>query len=357
MISVQKYCSFLRCWSVNGSAKAIHKLFTKHLLPFSEKFGATVTAIDFKRSVLTWFDNSAYTEEPFAEPPRESRVDWLRIVPFIGMHLACLFVIVTGWSLTAIIVALLSYFVRMFAITGFYHRYFSHRSFQTSRPVQFVFALLGAAATQRGPIWWSAHHRYHHVNSDKESDCHSPRHGFWWSHLGWFLTRTSFSSRINQVPDLARFPELGWLDRFDVVVPALFATGLYFLGEFLSSHYPGLKTNGFQLVVWGYLISTIVLLHVTLLINSLAHKLGTVRFQTGDDSRNSFILALLTMGEGWHNNHHYYPVSARQGFYWWEVDITFYILKCMSMLGLVWGIKSVPMSKLKQKEWAAGGQV
>lgn len=316
-----------------------------------------MTAIRLKRSVLTWFDNAAYLDGSAVEDARKNRVDWVRVIPFIGLHLACLLVFVAGWSTTAVMVAFISYFIRMFAITGFYHRYFAHRSFKTSRPVQFLFAVLGAAATQRGPIWWAAHHRYHHVNSDKETDCHSPRHGFWWSHVGWFLSGENFSSRVNHVPDLMRFPELRWLDRFDIVAPMLFAAGLYLLGEFLALRYPESGTSGFQLVVWGYLISTVALLHATLLINSLAHKVGSVRFNTGDDSRNNFTLALFTLGEGWHNNHHFYPVSARQGFYWWEVDITFYVLKLMSMVGLVWGIKSIPASRLNTGRCSVGDRL
>lgn len=317
-----------------------------------------MTVIQLKRSFLSWFDNDAYAGDDGLSPhsPSDSQVDWVRIIPFMALHIACLSVLFVGWSPTALAVAFLSYFVRMFAITGFYHRYFSHRSFKTSRLMQFLFALLGAAATQRGPIWWSAHHRYHHINSDEETDCHSPRHGFLWSHVGWFLTRDNFSSKLNRVPDLTRYPELRWLDRFDAVVPVLFAVGLYCIGELLAARYPDLGTDGFQLVVWGYLISTVFLLHGTLLINSLAHKSGSVRFKTEDDSRNNVFLALLTLGEGWHNNHHFYPVSARQGFYWWEIDITFYILKFMSMLGLVWDMKTVPANKLSQGLPKAGSR-
>ncbi len=316
-----------------------------------------MTIRQLRQSVLCWIDNRAYVnaaEQQIENLPRDSRVDWVRIVPFIGLHVACLAVFAVGWSPTALAVAFASYFVRMFAITGFYHRYFSHRAFKTSRPVQFIFALFGAAATQRGPIWWSAHHRYHHVHSDQDTDSHSPRHGFWWSHVGWFLTRDNFSAGVKGVSDLTRFPELRWLDRFDAVVPGLFALLLFGIGEFLAVHYPALGTNGLQLVVWGFLVSTVVLLHVTLLINSMAHKVGSVRFKTNDDSRNNWLLALLTLGEGWHNNHHFYPVSARQGFYWWEIDITYYLLKLMSAVGLVWDLKTVPENKLSQGLAEAG---
>ena len=319
-------------------------------------FGVNVNLSDLKHSILGWIDNSAYSEVEKQHARGNSSIDWVRIVPFIGLHVACLSVFFVGWSVTAVVVAFLSYFIRMFAITGFYHRYFSHRSFKTSRPLQFIFAVLGATATQRGPIWWAAHHRHHHVNSDTESDCHSPRRGFWWSHVGWFLTRDNFSTKINRVSDLSRYPELRWLDRFDVVVPLIYGVALFCIGEWLASSYPEMGTNGLQLVVWGYLISTVFLLHMTLFVNSLAHKFGSARFQTEDDSRNNLILALLTLGEGWHNNHHFYPVSARQGFYWWEIDITFYILKIMSFLGLIWDMKAVPATKLQQGLTMAGSQ-
>ncbi|MDJ0957944.1 MAG: acyl-CoA desaturase [Arenicellales bacterium] len=309
---------------------------------------------NLKRSVLSWIDNSAYYETEKKHTRGGSRIDWVRIVPFIGLHVACLSVVFVGWSAAAVLVAVASYFVRMFAITGFYHRYFSHRSFKTSRSLQFIFAILGATATQRGPIWWAAHHRHHHVNSDTELDCHSPRQGFWWSHIGWFLTRDNFSTKPNRVSDLSRYPELRWLDRFDVVVPLLYGVALFLVGEWLASSYPSLGTNGLQLFVWGYLISTVFLLHMTLFVNSLAHKFGSTRFHTEDDSRNNLILALLTLGEGWHNNHHFYPVSARQGFYWWEIDITFYILKFMSLFGLIWDMKTVPATKLEQGLAMAG---
>ena len=270
-------------------------------------------------------------------------VDWLRIIPFIGLHLACAAVIWVGVSWVAVAVAVLSYVLRMFAITAFYHRYFSHKSFRTGRIRQFLFGVAGASATQRGPLWWAAHHRTHHRTADTEDDPHSPQHGFWWSHIGWFLSRRHFATDLEAVPDLARYPELRLLDRFDVVVPVLYAAGLWLLGDWLATAKPGWGTSGGQLLVWGYFISTVVLVHVTVMINSLAHKVGRRRYATGDTSRNNWWLALLTLGEGWHNNHHHFPGSARQGFYWWEVDISFYGLKLMQWLGLVSDLKSVPL--------------
>jgi stearoyl-CoA desaturase (delta-9 desaturase) len=287
-----------------------------------------------------WFDTA--TREEDATGPAH-RIDWLRAIPFIGMHLACAAVLWVGVSPVAVIVAVALYAVRMFAITAFYHRYFSHRTFRTSRAVQFVFALIGAASVQRGPLWLAAHHRNHHRHADTAADPHSPnQHGFWWSHAGWFLSREGFRTDWSRIPDLAGYPELRWLDRYDTVVPVLLAAGLYAFGEVLEHVAPSLGTSGPQLLVWGFFISTVVLFHATVTINSLAHRYGKRRFDTRDDSRNNLWLALLTFGEGWHNNHHFFPGTARQGFRWWEVDLTWYGLRLLAMLGLVRDLKPVP---------------
>jgi len=293
-----------------------------------------------RRTVRRWFDTSATVE---IDESCEDRIDWLRAAPFVAMHLACLGVIWVGVSPIALIVAASLYAIRMFALTAFYHRYFSHRSFQTSRAVQFVFALIGASCVQRGPLWWAAHHRHHHRHADTARDPHSPgMHGFLWSHVGWFLTPRHFRTDLSRVPDLAKYPELRWLDRFDIAVPAALAVAMYALGALLQNVAPQLGTSGGQMLVWGFFVSTIVLFHATVTINSLAHRYGKRRFATKDDSRNNLWLALLTFGEGWHNNHHFFPGSSRQGFRWWEVDLTWYGLKLMAALGLVRGLKPVP---------------
>jgi stearoyl-CoA desaturase (Delta-9 desaturase) len=287
-----------------------------------------------------WFDTQAREEDALANT---RRIDWLRAVPFLGMHLACVAVLWVGVSPIAVGVAVALYALRMFAITAFYHRYFSHRTFRTSRVVQFVFALIGAASVQRGPLWWAAHHRNHHRHADTAADPHSPNvHGFWWSHAGWFLTREGFRTDWSRIPDLSGYPELRWLDRYDTVVPVLLAAGLYGLGALLERVAPSLGTSGPQLLVWGFFVSTVVLFHATVTINSLAHRFGRRRFDTRDDSRNNLWLALLTFGEGWHNNHHFFPGTARQGFRWWEVDLTWYGLRLLAMLGLVRDLKPVP---------------
>ena len=282
------------------------------------------------QAVARWFDTSAVRVPVEPGGTAAKRVDWVRVVPFIALHAMCLGVFFVGWHPEAVAVAIALYLVRMFAITGFYHRYFSHRTFRASRPVQFILALVGSSATQRGPLWWAAHHRKHHRYSDTELDVHSPRqHGFWWSHMGWITSAENFPTDLREVRDFARYPELRWLDRFDILVPVLLATTLFLIG-------------GAPWLIWGYFVSTVALFHGTSLINSLAHRMGRRRYDTGDDSRNSLVLALVTLGEGWHNNHHKYPGAARQGFFWWEIDITYYGLVLLQWLRVIRDLRPVP---------------
>jgi stearoyl-CoA desaturase (delta-9 desaturase) len=298
-----------------------------------------------------WLDSSSAAKR--VDSPQGDGVDWLRVLPFVFMHVACLAAFWVGVSTTAVIATLALYVVRMFAVTGFYHRYFSHRSFKTSRIGQFVFAVLGASCVQRGPIWWAAHHRHHHAHSDQVLDVHSPRQsGFLWSHVGWFLSRRHFTPDPSRVRDLLRYPELKLLDRYDILVPFALAIALWLTGTTLEHRAPQLGTNGWQLVVWGFFISTVICYHATYTINSLCHRFGRRRFATSDDSRNNLWLALLTFGEGWHNNHHHYPASARQGFYWWEIDLTFYGLKLLQALGIIWDLKAVPRAALSVRRIA-----
>lgn len=291
-------------------------------------------------SLSAWLDNDTYQKKANTD---ENTIDWLRCIPFLGMHVACLAVFLVGWSWVAVGVALSLYFVRMFAITGFYHRYFSHRTFRTSRTFQFVMAVIGNSSGQRGPLWWAAHHRHHHKHSDTDEDPHSPHeHGLLWSHMLWFTTPANFPTQYKAVPDLAKYKELRWLDRFDWVVPAALAATMFILGWVLSIAWPASGTNAWQMLVWGFVISTIVLFHGTCLINSMAHLFGKKRFDTGDESRNSLILSLITLGEGWHNNHHHYPAATRQGFYAHEIDITYYLLCGLEKLRIIWDLNEVP---------------
>ena len=316
---------------------------------------ASATAVASSRqpvraALRRWFDTDSVLR---ADGPGADRIDLLRVLPFVGLHLGCVAAIWVGVSGTALAVAAALYVLRMFAITAIYHRYFSHKSFRTSRAMQCAFALLGAASVQRGPLWWAAHHRHHHLHADTSLDAHTPRHGFWRSHMGWFLTPRHFGTNHAVVPDLMRFPELRLLDRFDILVPVLLAAALYAVGAWLGVHAPSLRTSGPQLLVWGFFISTVVLFHVTVTINSLAHRWGRRRYATPDDSRNNWLLALLTFGEGWHNNHHHYPGAVRQGVKWWELDLTWYALVALSWLGLVWDLRAMPAS-MRGARLAAG---
>lgn len=285
---------------------------------------------------VQWFDADYAPEGAARVRAEEDRVDWVRCIPFIVLHAGCLGVIWVGAPLWCVAAAAILYVLRMFAVTGIYHRYFSHKTYKTSRLGQFLLALWGATAVQRGPLWWAYHHRHHHRHSDEEEDAHSPHiHGFWWSHIGWITSRRNFPTDYSQVRDLAKYPELVFLNRFDALVPALFAFALWLAG-------------GWPLLVWGFFISTTALFHGTSCINSLAHLMGGRRFKTQDDSRNSFVLTLITLGEGWHNNHHRYQAAARNGFYWWEFDPTYYGLRALALTGLIWDLKPVPAAVLEE---------
>ena len=253
-------------------------------------------------------------------------------VPFVLVHLACLGAIWTGVTTQALVVGLVLYVLRMWAITAGYHRYFSHRSYKTSRVFQFLMAFLGQSSAQRGVIWWSAVHRHHHLYSDTPDDVHSPRHhGFLYSHLGWIFNPSNWKPDYGTVKDLTKYPELVLLDRFTYTPAFVLAFGLWLWG-------------GWPMLVVGFFWSTVLLYHCTFFINSLAHASGSQRYLTGDDSRNNFLLALITLGEGWHNNHHHYQSSTRQGFLWWEVDISYYALRAMSWFRIVWDLRAPPES-------------
>lgn len=300
----------------------------------------------FWQTPLKWIANEN-NYDPNANIP--DNIDWLRTIPFLLVNLGCLLVFFVGFSWTAFITALVLYFVRLFSIGAFYHRYFSHKTYQTNRFWQFIFAIVAASSAQRGPLWWASHHRQHHMVSDQKEDAHSPvQHGFWWSHVGWFLSKKHYFYNPDRVRDLAKFPELVFLERYDSLVPAFLFISLFVAGLILYFVAPELGTGPGQLLVWGFCISTIALFHTTVSINSLSHVFGKQRFATPDQSRNNVWLALLTLGEGWHNNHHHYPATARQGFYWWEIDITYYILKLFEKLGIIWNVKNVPKSVLQK---------
>lgn len=300
-------------------------------------------------SLTQWFDSDYSPRGPINPETEPDRVDWARCIPFLILHLGCLGVIWVGVSKFAVFAAIALYFLRMAAVTGVYHRYFSHKTYSTSRFGQLLLALWGGTTVQRGALWWAYHHRHHHQHSDEEEDAHSPHiHGFLWSHIGWITSRKNFPTDYSKVKDLARYPELVFLNRFDTLVPALFALSMLGLGSLLAHFAPQLHTGAWQMLVWGFFISTTALFHGTACINSMAHLMGRRRFKTTDDSRNSLILAIITLGEGWHNNHHRYQSATRNGFYWWEIDPTYYMLKALSWTNFIWGLKAVPVSVLEE---------
>jgi len=271
---------------------------------------------------------------------RPERRYWRLGTPFLLMHVALLGVVLVGWSEVAVLTALLSYLTRAFGITAFFHRCFAHRSFRVPRVVQLLGAILGAAAAQRGPLWWAAHHRQHHRYTDRPGDPHSPAvDGFWYSHFGWVFDPVNGPTQTERVADLARYPELRFLDRHEYLVPGAAATLCFAIGASLDHFDPGSGTNAWQLVIWGFVVPTVALYHSTFSVNSLAHRFGTRRFDTPDASRNNWLIAVFVLGEGWHNNHHRFPNSARQGLSRLELDPTWWAIRAMEILGLATAVR------------------
>src|SRR5215204_15850 len=275
--------------------------------------------------------------------PEQGDLSYVVCTQFLFLHLACLLAFWTGVSAAAVAVCVALYVVRMFAITAGFHRLFSHRSYRTGRLFQFLLAFVGTTSYQKGPLWWSAHHRRHHLHVDTEADLHSPvMRSVWQSHVGWFLSRESQATDVRLISNLLKYRELRWLDRLYVLPPLMLAASTFLLGELLGHYFPGAGTSGGQMLVWGFFISTVLLYHGTFTVNSAAHLFGSRRFETADNSRNNFLVALITLGEGWHNNHHRYPSSERQGFYWWELDFSHYTLRALSVVGVVSDLKKPP---------------
>ena len=265
-----------------------------------------------------------------ARHTNEADIIYPAAIPFILVHLACFAVIWTGFQTIDLIICGVLYSIRMFAITGGYHRYFSHRSFKTSRVFQFVLAVVGQASGQQDVLWWAAKHREHHKYSDTPQDVHSPlQSGFWFAHIGWVFSATKAQPNFHLIKDFMKYPELVWLNKWKHLPPALLGVVVWLVA-------------GWSGLVVGFFISTVFLFHCTFAINSLAHLIGKQSYVTGDDSRNNWFLALITFGEGWHNNHHYFQNSTRQGFHWWQIDFTYYVLKLLAFLRIVWDLRAPP---------------
>jgi stearoyl-CoA desaturase (delta-9 desaturase) len=265
--------------------------------------------------------------QPRPKPRLFKLPNWVKTAPFLVLHLSLVTVFFVPVTVPVVLLCCATYFIRMFGITGGYHRYFAHKAYKTSRIFQFFLAWLGCSALQKGPLWWAAHHREHHRHSDTPQDPHSPHEtSFWWSHIGWILSVDYVPTPEESIPDLLRYPELRWLDRNHWLPGVVLAVACWLIA-------------GWSGLVWGFVVSTILVYHATFTINSLSHLFGRRRYATTDDSRNNFWLALITLGEGWHNNHHHYQSSANQGFFWWEIDVSYYTICLLRCCRLVWDVR------------------
>ena len=265
---------------------------------------------------------------------------WTVAIGMTLFHLGCLLAFYTGVSWVAFGVAFGLYVFRGLGITAGFHRLLAHRSFKTNRFIQFLLALAGSFAVQGGPLWWVAHHRAHHAETDTEEDIHSPvTHGMWQAHMGWMMMDEAFNEKGANSRDLHKFPEIKFLQRHYVWLLVFQVVALYALGAYLASAYPGLGTSGLQMVVWGFFISVVFTWHVTFMVNSVCHRWGGRPYDTGDSSTNNLLIGILGFGEGWHNNHHYYPSSARHGLRWWQVDATYWLIRGLAVVGLASDLK------------------
>jgi stearoyl-CoA desaturase (delta-9 desaturase) len=271
----------------------------------------------------------------------DENIAWRTSVPFIIVNLLPLGVIFTGITWPAFWIFLTYFWVRLFFLTGVYHRYFSHRAYRLNRFWQFWFAFGGATSAQKGPLWWASHHRDHHRYADTDRDPHTPARGFWWSHVGWILSSKYKETDLDRISDFARYPEIRWLEKHDWIAPWSLAITAY-----LIAGLPGL--------FFGFFFSTVLLWHTTFCINSVAHLQGRRRYATDDTSRNNPVLAVMTLGEGWHNNHHHYPASCRQGFNWWEIDVTYYVLRGLSFFGIVRELRTPPVRARQSRRLRQG---
>lgn len=257
----------------------------------------------------------------------DERVNWVSSIPFLAFHVVALVGTIV-FGITPIALALFVFMVwgRVWFITAGYHRYFAHRAYRTNRAFQLFLAVGGVMCVQKGPLWWAGHHREHHRNSDTIDDTHSPLGGFWWSHVGWILCDKFAEAPTDRIKDFAKYPELRFIEKWNGTF-AFITAGLCLL------------IGGWSGLFFGFFMGTVVLWHNTFLVNSVAHVIGRRRYVTDDTSRNNFLIALTTHGEGWHNNHHYYQASARNGFFWWEIDLTYQSLRVLSWFGIVSDLK------------------
>ena len=275
-------------------------------------------------------------------------------LPFLSVHVGALFALTIYPSSFALFMVFLMYFIRMFGITAGFHRFFSHKTFKTSRAFQFILAYLATCSAQMGPIWWASHHRHHHKYTDEIEDPHTPTlKGFFWAHVGWIMSPANSPTKEEYVGDLNRFPELKFLDKYHYLAPLSMALFLYGLGEYMAVNYTQYNTNGMELLLWGFFVSTVILYHATFTVNSVCHVFGYRTYDTKDGSVNNWLVAILTLGEGWHNNHHAFPNSERQGHKWYQIDICHYILWSLSKIGIVWDIRGVPEDSIIERRYGS----
>lgn len=266
--------------------------------------------------------------------PADERIQFLKSVPFLLVHLAPIGLFFTGIRPRDLVLIAVLYVTRIFFITAGFHRYFAHRTYKTSRVMQFLLAFGGMTSLQKGVLWWAGHHRVHHKYSDTDRDVHSPKRGLFWSHVGWILCRKYQHTEWNLIKDFAKYPELVWLNKYHVVPGVILGAGCFLYGGWSA--------------LWAFFLSTVLVYHGTFTVNSFTHVWGSRRYATTDTSKNSLLIALITLGEGWHNNHHYYQSSTNQGFFWWELDISYYVLRLMSLLGLVRDLRTPPRHVLQR---------
>lgn len=264
------------------------------------------------------------------------------VLPLILLHLACALVFAVGASKVAVAAFLITTTAQIFGITTGFHRLLAHQAFKTSRVFRFLLAGLGVLAGQNGPLWWVSHHRQHHGHADADGDTHSPRGSFFWGHMGWLFSPRCIPYRHELVRDLDRLPEMRWLERHSYVVTLGYAFAMFLLGEAWGRLDPEAGTSGAQLVLWGSVLSTVFCYHAIWSANSVGHRFGTRRFPTHDNSRNNLLVSLVTLGDGWHHNHHFCPWSARHGFRWWEIDVNYAVLRLLAWAGVVWDLRLPP---------------
>ena len=255
------------------------------------------------------------------------------IVIFWLVQVSALLVFAVPFAWGYVALWAVSHFARAVGLTLAFHRYYAHRAFQMNRAARFIWTFAGVAAMQKGPLWWAGHHVYHHKFADRDGDPHSPKvSGFYYAHIGWFLNDQKYKKIDPSNPvvrDFSKYPDVRLLDEYYFLPPLLLGLAMYAIG-------------GFPWVVWGFCLPTMTLAHATFAINTVNHLYGSRRFETRDESRNNAITALFAAGEGWHNNHHRYQRAARNGFYWWEIDITYYVILAMQAVGLAWDVQRVP---------------